>query len=283
MSDLVFPTKKPHISYSEVKNWKECPFRHKLSYIDKHSIFEASVYTEFGTAVHYGCENYLINKTIDLKGVRQIIEDAWDTHGFASPEYIEKFTSKAKASGWNYVHFPMGEWISWAEIILKDLEGFLNENFNEWELVSAEEELYEAIQGREVKFKGFIDCILKVKDKKGKRQYWIIDWKTASPRGWSRDKTRDFLTHAQIMAYKYFWSKRENIDIKDVRCAFVLLKRQSKPGKSIYFLPISAGKKSLEKTEKLINNMINAVKNKMFIKNRNSCKFCEFYNTEHCK
>ena len=30
-----FPTGKPHVSYSEVRCWKECPFRHKLSYIDK--------------------------------------------------------------------------------------------------------------------------------------------------------------------------------------------------------------------------------------------------------
>ena len=31
----MFPTGKPHVSFSEIKAWKECSWRHKLIYIDK--------------------------------------------------------------------------------------------------------------------------------------------------------------------------------------------------------------------------------------------------------
>ena len=54
-----FPTEKPHISYSEVKNWKECPYRHKLAYIDKIDLGTPSPYLDFGTNVHEGCESFL--------------------------------------------------------------------------------------------------------------------------------------------------------------------------------------------------------------------------------
>ena len=31
----MFPTNKPHISYSEIRAWAECPFRHHLMYVEK--------------------------------------------------------------------------------------------------------------------------------------------------------------------------------------------------------------------------------------------------------
>ena len=32
---MTFKTGKPHVSFSEIKVWKECPYRHKLTYVDK--------------------------------------------------------------------------------------------------------------------------------------------------------------------------------------------------------------------------------------------------------
>ena len=59
-----FPTGKPHVSYSEVRCWKECSFRHKLLHIDKIDVFKPSPYLDFGTQVHEGCESYLNTKTV---------------------------------------------------------------------------------------------------------------------------------------------------------------------------------------------------------------------------
>ena len=132
-------------------------------------------------------------------------------------------------------------------------------------------------------FKGFIDAVLKVPKKRGKGHvYWILDWKTAGPRGWSRDKKQDLGMTAQLILYKYFWSKKHDIPLKDIRCGFVLLKRGSKTSKICSLVPVSVGDKTLNKGTKLMKNMISGVRKGFYLKNRNSCQYCSFYKTEHC-
>lgn len=48
---------KKHISFSELKTWAECPFKHKLTYIDKIKGFTGNAFTAFGTAIHSVCEH----------------------------------------------------------------------------------------------------------------------------------------------------------------------------------------------------------------------------------
>jgi ATP-dependent exoDNAse (exonuclease V) beta subunit len=280
---MIFPTNKPHISYSEVKTWRDCPYRHKLLYIDKLGIFEDSVYTSFGTAVHAGAEKFLKTREIDIAMVHQMIDESWQKYNFDDKDVIQKNIDSAANSGWKFKHSPVDEWKRWATVILNDLSDFMDENFNDWTYIAAEDELYENIEGDELKFKGFIDGIIGDVTKTGKKRIWIIDWKTAGAGGWRRDKKQDFLVQAQLAAYKIYWARREKIDLKDVQCAFVLLKRNAKPGKSISMVRVSVGPKMVQKTEKLVSSMIKTVRRKMFLKNRNSCKFCEFKNTEHCK
>ena len=54
------------ISFSELKNWKECSHRHKLIYIEKKSHFSGNEYTAFGTAIHTACETKLLNPDVDV-------------------------------------------------------------------------------------------------------------------------------------------------------------------------------------------------------------------------
>ena len=82
-----FPTNKKHVSFSEIKNWKECSFRHKLLYINKIDVFKPSPYLDFGTAVHEGCEFLLEGKEVDREKILTDITTAWDTHGFGEPEW----------------------------------------------------------------------------------------------------------------------------------------------------------------------------------------------------
>ena len=58
----------PHISYSELKNWEQCPYKHKLVNIDKINNFTGNEYTAFGTALHSVCESLLtenVGKDVD--------------------------------------------------------------------------------------------------------------------------------------------------------------------------------------------------------------------------
>ena len=279
LEEIKFPTGKPHISFSEIKNWKECAYRHKLLYIDKLDVFQDSPYLHFGTAVHEGCESLIENKTVDELKILTEMKKSWEKAGFENPEWYNK------QPGW-YKHQPVNVWEEWAKNMWGDVLGFLNDEFPGWECFNAEEYLYENIP--EIKeplmFKGFIDAILKVPKKRGKGHvYWILDWKTAGTRGWSRDKKQDLGMTAQLILYKYFWSMKHNIPLKDIRCGFVLLKRGAKPGKICSLVPVSVGDKTLHKGTKLMKNMIHTVRKGLYLKNKNNCQYCNFYKTEHCK
>ena len=71
----MFPTGKEHISYSEIRNWKECAYRHKLQQIDKIDLFKPSPYLDFGTNVHEGCE--LLLKENFLSATIHSLREHW--------------------------------------------------------------------------------------------------------------------------------------------------------------------------------------------------------------
>jgi len=270
-----FPTNKPHVSYSEVRCWKECPYRHKLQYIDKVDLSSPSPYLDFGTNIHEGCENYLNSGSIPKDRLLENIRHAWNVHGFDDPAWV------SKQPGW-YKYHPVDEWCTWATRMWDDLPLFLDNEFPGWEPISAEEELYEPIPEKDLNFKGFIDAIIKVPRKDGTFKYWILDWKTAKSYGWDSRKKRDILVQSQIILYKSYWCRKNNIPLKDVGCGFVLLKRGAKSGNTCALLKISAGPMALAAAEKMVRNMIFGVKKKAFLKNRNSCTYCDFKDTEHC-
>jgi len=207
------------------------------------------------------------------------MKEAWVKADFENPDWYNA------QPGW-YKHEPVEVWESWAKNMWGDVLEFLNKEFPDWTCFNAEEDLYENIPEIEkpLMFKGFIDAVLKVPKKRGQGHvYWILDWKTAGPRGWNRDKKQDLGMTAQLILYKYFWSMKHNIPLKDIRCGFILLKRGVKPGKICSLVPVSVGDKTLERGVKLMKNMISGVRKEFFLKNRNNCQYCPFAGTDHCK
>lgn len=271
-----FPTGKKHVSFSEIKMWKECAYKHKLTHVDKIDVFEPSPFLDFGTAVHEGCESLIEKKKPNREKLVLDIRNAWDEHGFDDPEWV------ARQPGW-YKYAPVNEWVEWANNMWDDIPRFLDQEFPGWETVVAEEELYEDIEGFDMKFKGFIDAIIKVPKKRGEGYvYWILDWKTANAYGWKRQKKQDILMTAQLILYKYFWSRKHNVPLDDIRCGFILLKRGGKPGNMCDIVKVSVGPKALEKGTKMMRSMIKNVQKQFALKNRNSCTYCPFKDTEHC-
>ena len=273
---------KEHVSYSEVKQWKECSWRHKLLYIDKLRTFEESPHLHYGTIIHDACEHYLKTKELNVQSAQRKIKVAWDKHGFDSEDFIQLQTQKALLQGWKYKHSKLKDWLQWAEASITSIPQFLNDTFPGWEFQSAEESLYESIENINTKFKGYIDCIIKVPHKDSYK-YWVLDWKTSNGRGWSLDKQRDFNTQAQVILYKNFWGKKYDIPMKDIQCGFVLLKKVKTSGKSCQLIKVSSGPKNLEKSRKLVRSMIKTVEKQFYLKNRNSCMFCEFKGTAYCR
>jgi hypothetical protein len=255
-----FPTGKPHISFSEIKNWHDCGWRHKLIYIDKINLSKPSENLEFGTAVHAECEEFLKTRVMNPDRLEDTIRKVWQEKSLANAD----------------------QWVKEGKQIIADIPLFMDNTFPEWTCIAAEHALYENIEGQDIKFKGFIDVMIKAKNKRGQWCLWVLDWKTSGPRGWSADKRRDTLVQSQIVLYKNFCSQKFEIDPKDIKCGFVILKRSLKPDKACELIEVSAGPKTLERSDNLVSSMINGVKAGKAIKNRGSCKFCDYKGTEHC-
>ena len=256
-----------HISYSEFKIWSECPHRHKLQYIDKLKSFKGNEFTAFGTAMHEVCEKVSLDtlsgpahaKLLFLKSFEKEIESLPEDH-----KINEKLIKDMKVQG---------------KELIPDIFPALGEYFGKYEVVTAEEQLYEPIKEfvkSEYNFKGFIDLIIKTEDGK----YHVIDWKTCSW-GWdSRKKANKLITY-QLTLYKYYFAAKYNIDLENIETHFALLKRTGKKNR-VEIFRVTSGKRKTENALKALMNALYYINQKFHIKNRLSCKYCDFYKTEHC-
>ena len=115
---MIFPTNKEHVSYSEVKTWKECPWKHKLMYVDKIETYENNPYAEFGTIVHDTIERYLKTGEMTVDDVEDRLRAKWDEYQFDSEEYIAKVTAQRKKFDLKYRHEAFDSWVKSAHNIL---------------------------------------------------------------------------------------------------------------------------------------------------------------------
>lgn len=176
------------------------------------------------------------------------------------------------------------EYLRQAEEILAEVPSFLDESFPNWEYVDAEHQLFETLESSlgAFKFKGFIDGIIRCDPKRGKKKItWLIDWKTSTI-GWLKDKRQDPMLRNQLILYKNFWVKKTGDQPKDVRCTFVILKRMAKKGKHCERFDVSVGDVSQDRAVGLTRDMLTSMNKGIKIKNRYSCKWCEYRETEHC-
>jgi hypothetical protein len=91
------------------------------------------------------------------------------------------------------------------------------------------------------------------------------------------------MVKAQLGLYKNFWcQKNPSVPFKDVRCGFILLKKMAKPGEHCELFSVSMGEVPINRSLKVVSSMITSVKRGVYVKNRDSCTYCEFKNTEHC-
>ena len=257
----------PHISFSELKLWNECPFKHKLAYLDKLDHFKGNEHTAFGTAIHSTCEQ-LVENNIEapstyfqeqfLKELKKLPEDH---------ELNKKLVVDMRMQGCMLVGHVLPE---------------LKTHFGKYELISVEEKLFEPIvDHKDYNFKGFIDLVIKTSDD----MYHVIDWKTCSW-GWDIRRKSEKMTTYQLTLYKHFFGVKHNIDPSSISTHFALLKRTAK-NNNIEIFKVTSGNKKTENALKLLNNALYNLNNKNYIKNRMACqgKFgpCEFFNTQHCK
>ena len=254
------------ISFSELKNWKECPYRHKLIYVDKLPHFEGNEFTAFGTAIHTVCEQTIPNNS---KNPLKIFEKNFSNE-------LKILTDNGKKLNDGLVKDMQNQAIPICEQVLPAVKNY----FGKFKVVSVEEEILEPItefDSYNRKFKGFIDMVIKTTDDK----YHIIDWKTCSW-GWSRDKKSNPMTSYQLTYYKNYFSKKHNIDPSKIETYFVLLKRTAKK-QNVEVYRVTSGFKKIDNSLKVLQNAVINIEKGNYIKNRLNCKYCKFHKTEYCK
>lgn len=256
---------RKHISYSEIATWMDCHYKHKLKYLDeiKSELDGPSEHTEFGQVIHDALEQYLTTKLMP------------------STESVKEHLNKLFAKLPNVDKLQESDWHDTIEPILSEIPEFMEKTFGDWKFVAAEYPLMESIDNHDHMFKGFIDGIIEYKGKRGETLYFYLDWKTCSY-FWPVAKRIDPKKTMQLAFYKYFYSRKHNIPLKDSRCGFVLLRRSKKPG-NCELVPVSVGDKAIERAMDTIDTMLGHIQKRIFPKNRESCKYCPYANTEHCK
>jgi len=253
---------REHISFSEFKLWSECTWRHKLKYIEGLDGFTGNAFTAFGSAIHSACEEIAAK---NLEGIEEKFEKFFDNE----IEELEEVTDRDRKL--------LTEMRDQGKNILPHVLVELEKQFPNFELVAVEEDLFEEFEEGGLKFKGYIDLVLKSEDGK----YHIIDWKSCSW-GWDARKKADKILGYQLVFYKWFWARKHDVPLENIETHFGLLKRTAKRN-NVEIFRVTSGQKKVDNALTALKNAVINIKRQRFIKNRLSCKYCPFYRTEHCR
>jgi ATP-dependent helicase/DNAse subunit B len=266
-----------HISFSELKEWTDCPWKHKLKYIDRIEKFKGNEYTAFGTALHTVCEMIVTNND------KQAFDwSSYDAKGHFEKEFLLGLQNLKSADP--SFAFNVGlvkDMRSQGQHITQYILPALEKRFGKFKLIGVEEKLFESMKDIPTNFKGFIDLIIFTPSD---NKYHVIDWKSCGW-GWDSKKKTDKMITYQLTLYKHFWCQKHNKEYQDVITHFALLKRTAKKD-HVEIFKVSNGPRKINNALKLLNKALYNISNKQYIKNRLSCygKYgvCKFFNTKHC-
>ena len=125
-----------HISFSELKAWDQCAYYHKLTYLDKIRLFSGNEYTAFGKAIHEVYEhsaNCFKNN-----------EEVKDLHMRFKENFLSELL-KLKEKGTELNKKLISDLKDQGQLLASLSMDSLKEYFGEFEIVKAEEDIFEDI------------------------------------------------------------------------------------------------------------------------------------------
>ena len=280
-----------HISHSQFTTYNDCNLKWKLRYVDKLGTFVGNIHTLFGSAMHTVIQEYLsvmYNKSI-------VAAEKINMESRLKEEMVAEFT-KIK-EGQNVLPCTQDEMMEFYQdglAILEHFRKYRNKYFmkQNWELVGIEVPILKDVQ-EGVEMMGFLDVVLR---NKISGKVVIIDLKTAT-RGWTDFQKKDFNKKSQLLLYKKYYSELFDVPLDKIDVMFLILKR--KIAKNPDFLITRLQKfepangvpsinKVMTKFEEFRKGVFDEKGNYLLertyaAKPGKVCKFCEFYDTEHCK
>lgn len=276
------------ISYSQYSKFAKCPKSWELGYAKELRTKDPSIHTTFGTAFHETVQHYTtmyMNGDDSYKDFNYLsylkermldnyMKDVDNIEHFTTPEELHEF--------WEDGAKALKEFVDSRNIYIDpkryDLLGIEVPLF-----IQATEESYD------VNMLAFIDIVLYDKLRGIVK---LIDIKTSTS-GWNKNMRLNKLKQAQLVLYKYFFSKQYEVSFEKIELEFLICKRKLDYGtdRISAFSPEIYGDLMLE----IFNDLENFIKycfnedgsfnlNKTYHaisgKRNENCKYCEFKDRE---
>ena len=273
------------ISYSQYSQWAVCPHKWKLNYIDELRTFKGNIHTLFGSAMHDVLQTYLTvmyNDTIKMadslplasmllhrmkKYYKEIVEDL---HGeeVSSQEEMQEFYEHGLA---------IIEWFVKKRGMYFNKKGY--------ELVGIEVPIDYDLPNK-IKFVGYIDVLMY---DTVRERYKIIDIKT-STMGWNKWAKADKTKTDQLLLYKQFYGKQNDIPLDKIDVEYFIVKRKlyekvDFPQRRVQTFTPANGVPSINRVttelksfidECFIDGQHNKLYNYKKIATTKNCRWCEF-------
>ena len=279
------------ISYSQYSQWDSCPYKWKLNYIDKLGEYTDSIHTLFGTSMHEVLQTYLTvmyNDTIKMANALPL--DEMLLHRMKT-----NYTNIMERNGGEVFceQKDMEEFYSHGLLILEWFKKKRDMYFSKknYELVGIEVPIEYELPNN-IKFIGYMDVVL---HDTFRDRYKIIDIKT-STMGWNKYQKADKNKTDQLLLYKYFFSKEQEVPIDSVDVEYFIVKRKlyenlDFPQRRVQTFSPASGKPSINKVVNNLQRFIdesfedgkhNLERDYLKLPSKKNCKYCEFNQTEHC-
>lgn len=271
------------ISYSQFSVYLQCPKKWEQEYALNKRVYEQSIHTIFGTAMHETLQNYLsvmysqtakkadeLNLSSDLQSrmVSLYKEASEKTGHFSTPEQLHEF------------------WLDGVAIVdyFRRKRSVYFSSRDE-ELLGIETELQVPLI-KNLAFRGFVDIV--IRDKRTGR-IRIIDIKTSTA-GWNKYQKADKTKTAQLLLYKEFYGKQYGIDPETIYVEYIILRRKINedgdfPMKRIQTFSPPSGKPSRNKVGNALQQFIELAFNEDGTYNlqaeypaiaSSACKYCKY-------
>ncbi len=286
-----------NLSYSNIAMFMACPYKWKLTYVDRHYEYKQSIDKIYGQAIHSVIEQliqlYYNNSVSYFKEHKQQIIQEYTQKLIRNLAKLTK-QGQQKDSSYKTSIELLQKYLSYGKELIKELCSEMNRYFGKRDisLQGVEYKLQQknTLWGDDVKFTGYIDLILY--DKK-LDLHSLYDFKT-SMYGWNDRDKNDFTKRMQLHLYKYFYAQKNNLPLQKVDGTFLIFKKQllESPYRNrrvqTYFPPQQ--ERTINKTLKTVGEAIDKMRlikqNKLEPQINSSeynCKFCPYNGGQLCQ
>jgi hypothetical protein len=279
--------KTKRVSFSQYSLWLKCNYAWKLAYLDGLRVYQDSIHTIFGTAIHEVVQHYIELLYTDGKGA-PVADDYPIKQAFK--EKFEKLYAAGKFGDTPVPREVFEEFLIDGNEILDFFTRPVNRMqyfpSRAYKIVGIELPLEIDLKNN-LKYIGYLDVVLQNRTSGNIK---ILDIKT-STFNWNKYQKSDNGKIDQLILYKKFYSETFNVPLDNIEIEFIILKRKlddngfSKSRIST-FEPAN-GKTTIKKTAESFDQFITAgftadgIYNKESVfertDNKNACKYCDFH------